>query len=165
MAWLDRLNRTYTIKTAQSKDNIVSAFKDRIEEANRRNSWLTFKNINYKKIQVDDYRAIIKRDPILFGQYGGIGVIILHFDTNNGFTQINADVKPVKGAFWLLLGFLILFSALCIWFIPGTDKFFMITIAWIAFLTSAYLTIVMYRYRLKKYLKLVLEDIGVQESL
>jgi len=165
MALTDKLNRKYTITTSQSKETIVNSFKERIEKANKETSWFTFKNINYKKIQVDDYRAIIKRDPIFYSPYGGIGFIILHFNAGNGSTEIVADVKPLKWGIWILVGFLIFFSVLLLWLVPGTGKYLMLIFAWIIVLTPAYVTILVYGYRLKKYLELVLDDIGVQGEL
>jgi hypothetical protein len=165
MTWTNKLNRKYTITTPQSKETIVNSFKERIEKANKETSWFTFNNINYKKIQVDDYRAIIKRNPIFYSPYGGIGFIILHFNAINGSTKIIADVKPVKYGIWVLIGFLIFISVLLLWLVPGISKYLMLIFVWIVVLTPAYFTIVVYRYRLKKYLELVLEDIGVQGEL
>jgi len=54
----------------QPKDVIVNSFKGQIEKAEKDTGWLSFNNINYKKIKVDAYRAVIKRDPLFFGPPG-----------------------------------------------------------------------------------------------
>jgi len=149
----------------QPKDVIVNSFKGQIEKAEKDTGWLSFNNINYKKIKVDAYRAVIKRDPLFFGPPGGIGVIVLHFDADNGLTKINAEIKPVKWGVWLPAGFLITFTGVVIWLVHGIDKFLIIVLAWLIVVTPVYLTIVLYRYRLKKYLELVLKDVGVGGTL
>ncbi|SDS20919.1 hypothetical protein SAMN05216490_0739 [Mucilaginibacter mallensis] len=164
MALRDKFDRTFIVNTSLPKAVIVNTFKERIEESSK-DSWLTIKDINYKKIQVDDYRAVIKQDPFFFGQIGGIGVAILHFETSSSFTEIKAVVKPFVNGIWFLIGFLVLFSAVCIWFTPGIGKFLFVALAWIMFLTPVYISFAIRRYRLTNYLKAVLIDIGVQEDL
>jgi hypothetical protein len=165
MALKDKFDRTYTVNTSLSKSNIVNTLKERIEVATKETSWFTFKDINYKKIQVDDYRAIIKLDPVLYGQVGGIGVAMLNFEVGNGFTKIEAVVKPFVTGLWIVLGFLVFFSVGCIWLITGTDKFLFIAFAWSLVIIPGYISIAFRRYRITRYLKLVLSDIGIQEAL
>ena len=151
--------------TSQSKDNIVNIFNQRIGKANNERSWFSLENINYRKMQVDAYRAIIKCGPVFYSPVGGFGVIIIHFHANGAITKINAEVKPLKAGIWFAIGFAMLFSAVFLLIVPGTDKFLFLAFTWFIALGPVYLTILIWRYRLTKYLKSVLIDIGVHENM
>jgi len=155
----------YSVNTPLSSSIIASTFKERIETASKETNWFSIKEVNYKKIQADNSRAIIKVDPILFGQLGGIGLIMLHFKTIDGYTKIKALIKPFVIAFWVVIGFSILFTTLFIWLIPGTNKFLFIAFVWLILFVPIYLRIILNRYRITKYLKSVLDDLGIKEDL
>jgi hypothetical protein len=64
-----------------------------------------------------------------------------------------------------VIGLLTLFTIISVLLIPGKDFYSFLIIAWIGFIGSQLLAITFFRYRLKVYLKSILEDIGIDNTL
>jgi hypothetical protein len=165
VALTDKLDRKYTVTTPVPKNIVTNTLKDRVEEANRERSWFSFKNIDYRKIKVDDYRAVIRYNPVFFGSPGGFGFIILRFAGDGISTTILADVKLIKWQFWFLIAPLVLLSVLSTWILKGMEKVAWLTFLWAIFLGIGYINVVIHQYRLKRYLVTVLASVGIEEEL
>ena len=168
MAWTNKLNRKYSLETLNSKESIVNTLKERIDNAKKDKSWFSFQDVDYKNMQIDDYRMIIKRKPALISLMPNPdnGFIIVHFNQiNNEKMQVNADVRPYKIGLWIAIGVLIPFSALPLLLMHGVLKYGLLIILWFLVLSVAYLGVVFFRYRLKMYLETVLADIGIEGDL
>jgi hypothetical protein len=168
MAWIDKLNRKYSIEVAQPKEKIIAVLNERIEEAKRNKSWFSFNSIDYKNMQIDAYRAVIKRSPAFISSYNSnnSGYILLHFNgINSKLTKISIEIRPEKIGLWIVVGILVLLSGLFAWLVPGLDKYIFLTFCWVGLGGSAYISIVFSRYRLTAYLKSILEDISISNEL
>lgn len=169
MALTDKLDRTYTLTASTSKNSIINVLKDRVEEANKKNSWFSFEKIDYRKIKVDDHRAVIRYNPDFLlgnaGMGGAAGFIIVRFAANGASTIIIAEVKLIKWPFWVLAIVLVLFSVLLVFLTKGMGKLISLAALWTILLGSTYINVTIYRFLLKRYLIAVLADIGIQEAL
>jgi hypothetical protein len=165
MGVMDWLNAKYSVDSSQSKEEILDNLRERINKANNR-GWFSFASIDYRNIKVDSSRILIKVNPGLFNPYRGYGVIFCHIENCvDKSAQIIAELKPLKTGLWIVLGILIPFSVISLWLIPGKGIYSFLIIIWVGLAASLYLAITFCRYRLKMYLKSVLEDIGIDNNL
>ncbi|WP_259071676.1 hypothetical protein HDF24_22595 [Mucilaginibacter sp. X4EP1] len=167
MAWTNKLNGKYSLETLNSKESIINTLKERIDNAKKDKSWFSFEDVDYKNMQIDDYRMIIKRKPALisFLPNPDNGFIIVHFNQiSNEKLLVNAEIRPYKIGLWIAIGLLIPFSALHLLLVHGVYKL-SILIIWFLVLSVAYAGILFFRYRLKIYLESVLADIGIEGDL
>ncbi len=164
MPWLDILNRKYAIETSHSTESIVNTLKDRIDNAKKNSSWFSFESIQYKKMEIDDYRMIIKRSRTTFNPDAGNGFIVVNFSkANKDSKKITVEIKPFQIGIWVMIGVLLLVTTLAMWQYSGWNTFFILTVAWIFLIGSAYLSVVLFRYGSRNYLKEIFTDIGIND--
>jgi len=167
MSLTDKLNGIYFLETPLSVEKIVSNLGYRIDESNKNASWFFVPDIDYRNIQVDSSRMIVKRrNGVTRGPLPGAGNILVHFkETINGETRVIAEVKPDKTLFWVIIAFLICFSAAQIWRARDTKTILVVTAAWVVLAGMSYLLTILSRYLLKNYLQAIFSDIGINQSL
>lgn len=167
MSLIDKLNGSYFLETSLSIEKIVNNLNYRIDESNKNASWFFVPDIDYRNIQVDSSRMIVKRrNRVTRGPLPGTGNILVHFkETINGETQVIAEVKPEKTLLWVVIGFLIFFSATQIWRTRDAETILIVTVAWAVLAGISYLLIILSRYLLKNYLQAIFADIGINQSL
>jgi len=167
MALLDVLNGNYSLEAFNSKDSIISLLNERIDNAKKHSSWLSFDPINYKKFVLEGDTVTINRIPTMFAPYRGYGTIKIKFRADKNRTLINAimipygNIKEVVFGFCLI--FLVLFSVFTWLTTYGSSRYTLIAFAWIGLLGFQFLGITYYKYSLKAYFKKVLEDLSIKE--
>ena len=167
MALFDILNGNYSLEAFNSKDSIISLLHERIDNAKKHSSLLSFAPINYKKFVLEGDTVTINRVPTIFAPYRGYGTIKIKFSGDKNRTLINAimipygDIKGVVLVFCLV--FLILFSVFTWLTTYGSSRYTLIAFAWVGLLGFQFLGISYYKYSLKAYFKKILTDLSIKE--
>jgi len=167
MAWIDRFNRTYHVETSLSKEDIIAALQQRIKNASENTSWFPLED-NYKLMYLDGYELTIDRSGLMVNSWKGRGTIIVTFDdANSDITAIDALLIPKTFKYMLSLGLgsLITFNLFTFLFLPKLAILFFMLPASLIMIGISYLNILIFRSGLKRAVKSVLEDMGVNGEL
>jgi len=169
MKWIFPLYRNYQLQIDKPKNNIINSIQYQIEKAKNDKSWISFDTVNYKKFVIDGDELIINLFSSGSNPFRGTGTIKAKFDALDSGTLINAQVIPynymTKAGFWFMLFFMILFSVLIMYTVPGLIKYLILIALYIIVLSIQYLVVLFNRYGLKNYLKTVLDDLGLKGDL